>query len=153
MSKGKLARGNPPRTASGGGAPSMDGKKHRVPVEGDRRGRLSGTYVGHLDGYPASYIPNFKTGEEIRRKAPRPTGGLTPVEQARLCTRTDAERAERESGRHHLSPGSNTYLTAKGGTAHGLRRIGGATCWCRCGTWTAARGASRRSIRRARSSP
>ena len=32
------------------GAPIMDGKKHRVPVEGDRRGRLSGTYIGHLDG-------------------------------------------------------------------------------------------------------
>ena len=51
------------------GAPIMDGKKHRVPVEGDRKGRRSGTYIGHLDAYPAGYIHNFKTGEEIRWRA------------------------------------------------------------------------------------
>src|SRR3954469_22969162 len=62
------------------GAPIMDGKKHRVPVEGDRRGRLSGTYIGHLDDHPAGYIHNFKTGEEIRWRASR-SGREMPQEE------------------------------------------------------------------------
>ena len=45
------------------GIPIMDGRKHRVVVEGDRSGRKSGTYIGHLDERPAGYIHNFKTGE------------------------------------------------------------------------------------------
>jgi phage/plasmid primase-like uncharacterized protein len=116
----------------------MDGKKHRVPVEGDRRGRLSGTYIGHLDGYPAGYVHNFKTGAEIRWKASRPTRALTPAEQARLRMRTDAERAERESERQHRAAviahkalaiwnrtratRAHPYLTNKGVAAHGLRQ-------------------------------
>jgi phage/plasmid primase-like uncharacterized protein len=79
----------------------MDGKRHRVPVEGDRRGGLSGTYIGHVDGYPAGYVHNFKTGEEIRWKASRPIRELTPAERAHLRVHTDAERAERESERQH----------------------------------------------------
>src|SRR3954452_19251709 len=62
------------------GVPIMDGRKHRVPVEGDRGGRLSGTYIGHLDAYPAGYIHNFKTGEEIRWRASR-SGREMPLEE------------------------------------------------------------------------
>ena len=120
------------------GAPIMDGKKHRVPVEGDRRGRLSGTYIGHLDGYPAGYVHNFKTGEEIRWKASRATRELTPAERERLRARTDAERAERESERQHREAvtahkalaiwnraravRAHPYLTRKDVAAHGLRQ-------------------------------
>jgi phage/plasmid primase-like uncharacterized protein len=120
------------------GAPIMDGKKQRVPVEGDRRGRLSGTYIGHMDGYPAGYIHNFKTGEEIRWKASRATRDLTPAERARLRTHNDAERAERESERQRREAvtahkalafwnraravRAHPYLTRKGVAAHGLRQ-------------------------------
>ena len=45
------------------GAPIMDSRLHRVPVDGDKRGRRSGAYIGHLEGScPAGYIQNFKTG-------------------------------------------------------------------------------------------
>ena len=81
------------------GAPIMDGKKHRVPVEGDRRGRLSGTYIGHLDEFPAGYIHNFKTGEEIRWKAERQYPALAPAERERLKARVAADQAARESER------------------------------------------------------
>ena len=81
------------------GAPIMDGKKHRVPVEGDRLGRRSGTYIGHLDEFPAGYIHNFKTGEEIRWKAERPYPALAPVERERLKARVAAEQAAREATR------------------------------------------------------
>jgi hypothetical protein len=53
----------------------MDGKKHRVPVEGDRQGRLSGTYIGHLDGYPAGYAHNFKA---VRAGVARGVQGCDP---------------------------------------------------------------------------
>ncbi|MGK2742656.1 zincin-like metallopeptidase domain-containing protein, partial [Tepidicaulis sp. LMO-SS28] len=46
------------------GAPQMDGKWHRVEVEGDRKGQLSGSYRGFLDGRPAGQIMNYKTGEK-----------------------------------------------------------------------------------------
>jgi phage/plasmid primase-like uncharacterized protein len=120
------------------GAPIMDGRKHRVAVEGDRRGRRSGTYIGHLDGYPAGYVHNFKTGEEIRWKASRATRELTQAERERLRARNDAERTERESERQHREAvaahralaiwnrarmvRAHPYLTRKGVVSHGLRQ-------------------------------
>jgi phage/plasmid primase-like uncharacterized protein len=120
------------------GAPIMDGKKHRVPVEGDRRGRLSGTYIGHLDEFPAGYIHNFKTGEEIHWKAERQYPAPTPRERERLKARIAEAQAERESMRHRQQAavsrfaltiwdraqpvGTHPYLTRKGVAAHGLRQ-------------------------------
>jgi antirestriction protein ArdC/phage/plasmid primase-like uncharacterized protein len=49
--------------------PIMDGKQHRIPIEGDRRGEAGGFYVAHLDGHPAGYIKNHRTGVEITWKA------------------------------------------------------------------------------------
>ncbi|NIJ09349.1 phage/plasmid primase-like uncharacterized protein [Sphingomonas vulcanisoli] len=48
--------------------PIADGRNHRVPVEGDkvspqgRYARPSGRYALHLDGHPAGYVRNFRTG-------------------------------------------------------------------------------------------
>jgi phage/plasmid primase-like uncharacterized protein len=120
------------------GAPIMDGKKHRVPVEGDRRGRLSGTYIGHLDEFPAGYIHNFKTGEEIRWKAAGDYPVLAPAERERKRARVAEEQAARESARRRREMAvsrialavwnrarpvhAHPYLTRKGITAHGLRQ-------------------------------
>lgn len=49
--------------------PDMDGRLRRVRVEGDRRGAKSGAYVGFLNGYPAGYIENLKTGLQQDWKA------------------------------------------------------------------------------------
>jgi putative DNA primase/helicase len=51
--------------------PIMDGKKHRISVIGEKPGVQSGSgfYVGHLDGHPAGYIKNNKTGVELKWKA------------------------------------------------------------------------------------
>jgi phage/plasmid primase-like uncharacterized protein len=120
------------------GIPIMDGRKHRVPVEGDRSGRKSGTYIGHLDERPAGYIHNFKTGEEIRWKSAREYPALAPAERKRLKARIAAEQTTRESERsrrearaahkalavwnHARSVESHPYLTRKGVAAHGLRQ-------------------------------
>jgi phage/plasmid primase-like uncharacterized protein len=120
------------------GAPIMDGRKHRVPVEGDRPGRRSGTYIGHLDEFPAGYIHNFKTGEEIRWKAARAYPVLAPAERERLKARVAAAQAARESVRRRREAAvsrialtvwdrarpveTHPYLTRKDVAAHGLRQ-------------------------------
>lgn len=40
-----------------------DGKIHRLRVAGDLGGKTSGAYALYLDGHPAGYIQNFKSGE------------------------------------------------------------------------------------------
>lgn len=76
-----------------GDHPIMDGEKHRVAVEGDRRGELGGFYVAHLDGNPAGYIQNHRTGVEIRWKAKGYT--FDASEQAKLR----AEAASKQQAR------------------------------------------------------
>jgi len=44
--------------------PIMDGHKHRIAVQGGKRGARDGLYVGHLDGHPAGRIINYKTGTD-----------------------------------------------------------------------------------------
>lgn len=78
--------------------PIMDGARHRLQVEGDRRGERSGFYVAYLDGRPAGYVKNHRTGAETRWKAKGYQ--LDPGEQARLraeaATRLQERRAEQE---------------------------------------------------------
>lgn len=48
--------------------PIMDGKPHRILTEGDKNGEKAGFYVAHLDGIPAGYIKNNRTGAELNWK-------------------------------------------------------------------------------------
>lgn len=50
------------------GGPVMDGSKHRVPVVGGKRSARDGEYVGYLDGIPAGFIKNYKSGYETNWK-------------------------------------------------------------------------------------
>ncbi|QSQ54806.1 DUF1738 domain-containing protein (plasmid) [Xanthomonas translucens pv. undulosa] len=72
-----------------GDHPIMDGKRHRVPVEGGKKGALDGFYVGHLDGHPAGRIINNKTGADITWKSKG--YALSEQEKAKL----QAEAAEK----------------------------------------------------------
>lgn len=78
--------------------PIMDGKIHRVPVIGDKRGKKSGAYVGYSDGVPAGFIQNHKTGVKENWKAIgyEFSNGLTKedVERQKLINQT--KRLERE---------------------------------------------------------
>lgn len=80
-------------------APIMDGKRHRVPVEGDRKGQRSGSYVGHLDGHPAGHIQNFKQGRSETWAASRPAREMTLEERTAERDRIEADRAAREAER------------------------------------------------------
>lgn len=76
--------------------PIMDGKKHRVPVVGGRKGATDGFYVAHLDGHPAGVLINNKTGVDIKWKSKGYS--LTDEQKAALhaeaASKTQAREAE-----------------------------------------------------------
>ena len=75
--------------------PIMDGQKHRISVEGEKHSEKSGSgfYVGHLDGHPAGYIKNNKTGIDLKWKSKGYT--FEPEQKARML----AEAAEKLQAR------------------------------------------------------
>ena len=66
--------------------PVLDGKPHRVVVDGDRKGEAAGFYVCYADGHPAGYAKNNRTGEEVRWKAK----GYTLTEEQKAALAADA---------------------------------------------------------------
>jgi len=72
----------------GGQEPVMDGKIHRTPLLDGAAGKLDGAYVGYLDGIPAGFIQNHKTGEKTNWKA---TGHVLSDEQ-KAALRAEAEK-------------------------------------------------------------
>ena len=75
--------------------PIMDGAKHRIAVTGDKKGEQAGFYVGHLDGHPAGYIKNNKTGIEIKWKSKGYT--LDPEQKAQMQAEAAAKSQAREA--------------------------------------------------------
>lgn len=83
--------------------PEMDGKLHRVRVDGDKGREKSGAYVGHLDGWPAGFIQNFKTGEKTKWRLERPEREADRAETARAVAEREARKIadqERLAGQH-----------------------------------------------------
>jgi len=123
------------------GPPIMDGQFHRTEVDGAKRGRMSGSYVGHLDGMPAGFIHNHKTGhKETWRASSAPrvqSSAERDQERARVTKATlarIAERGAKQAGaaakavitwdRASPAPASHPYLARKRIGAHGARRDG-----------------------------
>lgn len=77
--------------------PIMDGRKHRITVEGEKFSEKSGAgfYVGHLDGHPAGYAKNNKTGLDCTWKAKGYT--LDPEQKALLAAEAAATLRQREA--------------------------------------------------------
>ncbi|WP_027156702.1 strawberry notch-like NTP hydrolase domain-containing protein [Methylobacter luteus] len=113
--------------------PIMDGKKHRIGVEGDKKGEEAGFYVGHLDGHPAGYIKNNRTGIDMKWKSKGYT--LDPQEKAKLQAEAATKLAERAAEQDRLHEATaqrvsrqletlipvnkpTAYLEAKGIEAH-----------------------------------
>jgi putative DNA primase/helicase len=111
-----------------GAHPIMDGNKHRIAATGDKGGEKAIFYVAHLDGRPAGYIKNNRTGVQMSWKSSG--NGLSAEEKAKLQAEIAGKlqaRAEEEKQEHEetaerigrtmaklsevLSP--TTYLEAK----------------------------------------
>ena len=118
--------------------PVMDGKLHRVRVEGAKPGTRDGSYVGHLDGKPSGYIENFKTG--LSQNWSASDVQFTPAERAESIAQMQRARAQRaaelsaqqidtaervgarwQSLSDIPSNGQNAYLARKGVDAHGVK--------------------------------
>ncbi len=73
-----------------GQLPIMDGQTHRVALFDAKSNTKDGSYRGYLDGRPAGYIQNFKTGESYNWKY---SGGhKLSKEQVELLKVTAAEQ-------------------------------------------------------------
>ncbi len=96
------------------GHPMMDGKTHRVPAVGDGKGEAAGFYVGHLDGHPAGYIKNNRSGLDMRWKSAGYS--LTEEERARLNAEAAIKREarEREQAATHEETASKVQRRAAG---------------------------------------
>ena len=115
------------------GPPIMDGCLHRVPVDGDRRSKKSGTYIGHLDAWPAGFIGNFKTGEAIRWRASGATRALSAAERSQVQAETARRQRERLAEQEAVASRlrvlwrrarpayRHPYLAQKGVAEHDLR--------------------------------
>lgn len=111
--------------------PIMDGKKHRISVVGDKHSEKAGAgfYVAHLDGHPAGFIQNNKTGvsgnwsakgynldpEDRAQMLANAAGKLEAraAEQAELHEQSAQRVSTQLSGLHPVME-STPYLQAKG---------------------------------------
>jgi putative DNA primase/helicase len=77
--------------------PLMDGQKHRISVEGEKHSDKAGSgfYVGFLDGHPAGYIKNNKTGIDMKWKSKGYT--FDPGEKARMAAEAASKLQARQS--------------------------------------------------------
>ncbi len=115
--------------------PIMDGATHRVSVEGETFSENSGAgfYVGHLDGHPAGYMKNNRTGAELTWKAKGYTlaqeqKALLAAEAAEKLQQREAEqskqheqaakRVDKELGRLVPVTKATPYMQAKGIVPH-----------------------------------
>jgi len=81
-----------------GNHPVMDGSKPRIKVEGDKSGEKTGFYVAHLDGHPAGYFKNNRTGIETRWKAKGYS--LTDEQKAELVLQAAIKQQNRKAEQH-----------------------------------------------------
>jgi putative DNA primase/helicase len=119
------------------GLPVMNGQIQRVPVQGEDPSKKSGSYVGHLDGHPAGYIQNFKTGEQTNWKLNVQLKALSAVDRAKLAAEAAQKRQDRanQMERQHtetakmveahfsqsVTADQHPYLQSKGVSAYGLK--------------------------------
>jgi phage/plasmid primase-like uncharacterized protein len=83
--------------------PIMDGEKHRITVEGDKKGEKSGFYIIHTDGHPAGFMQNNRTKEELRWSS---KGMCSPTKKKRSCGRRQLRNRpkKRHSSKKTMSP-------------------------------------------------
>ena len=118
--------------------PEMDGRMVREPVEGDHGRERSGAYVGHLDGRPAGFIQNFRTGLRLNWKASAEPAALGAQDRRRWRSRAAQKRqdpaVERERQYERVAQEvdviwtaatpveAHPYLAGKDVQSHGLRQ-------------------------------
>ncbi len=113
--------------------PVMDGKPHRIQTADDKPGQKSGFYIGYLDGRPAGYMKDNRTGEEVRWKCSGPMPSRENREKFQAACqarkqehaaalqeqyRKAAERVQYQLGYMQAADSPLPYHTAKGIEVH-----------------------------------
>lgn len=122
------------------GDPIMDGKMHRVPVDGDKHPerKNGGAYIGYTDGRPSGFIQNFVADTKDKWTARGEWQSTTPeqaeAQRAKMAqNKTDRENERKEE--HETvsikvrtdfkeareATNDHPYLKEKGVEAHGLK--------------------------------
>lgn len=70
----------------------LDGNLHRYDINGEKRGRKSGVYIIHTDGFPAGFVQNWKEG--VKEKWKFNTTGLS--EEQRQYFNSEEYRKQEE---------------------------------------------------------
>ena len=96
--------------------PTMDGKTHRIAVTGDKKGEQAGFYVAHLDGHPAGYIKNNRTGVEITWKSKGYV--LSPEEKAWLLAQAAEKLQVRAVDEQRQHEETAQRIASRDGEAH-----------------------------------
>lgn len=118
--------------------PVMDGTRQRIPAEGDRNGEKSGFYVAHLDGHPAGFIQNNRTGDSLKWKSK----GYALSEEEKAALHADSaiklqQREMAQAAQHKAvalavrellavappAPADHQYLQSKQARPGGLRMV------------------------------
>ena len=116
----------------------MDGSLQRVPVEGDWGRQRSGAYFGHLDGRPAGFIQNHRTGAKANWTAVDQAKALGAQDRAQLAAEAAQKRHDRAREREKQAEQAaqqveaiwtvatpveaHPYLDRKEVASHGLRQ-------------------------------
>lgn len=122
------------------GDPIMDGKMHRVAVEGDKHPerKNGGAYFGYLDGRPAGFIQNFVADTKDKWTAQGEWQATTPemaeAQRAKMAQNKADREAERAKDQMLVAlkvrtdfkeareaTNDHPYLKEKGVEAHGLK--------------------------------
>lgn len=122
--------------------PMMDGKLHRVALLEGSKTNKDGAYKGFLDGVPAGFIQNHKSGVKMNWKMPTEATprALSEYERRLLRAHTQLQAQQREAQLEYTyaqaalsaqqqweraqpleHPQSHPYLERKGVRSHGLR--------------------------------
>jgi putative DNA primase/helicase len=120
------------------GPPLMDGQLHRIPAEGDKRRERSGAYTGYLDGHPAGFIQNHRTGVKQTWRASGQAAALGAEDRALLAAEAAQKRHDRAREREQQAERvaqqvdamwtaatpvqAHPYLAEKGVQGHGTRQ-------------------------------
>lgn len=94
-----------------GALPEMDGQRHYLRLGGAPCGRKQGLYQGYLDGWPASFIKNSKTGEERKWKAEADRIAMTEAESAELARQAKEKLDQRRAQK--LANDTETAMKAR----------------------------------------
>ncbi len=91
--------------------PIMDGQSHRIRTEGDKSGEKAGFYVAHLDGHPAGFIQNNRTGQSLKWKAKGYS--LDDTQKVVLKAQAAAKQSDREAEREQLQLSTAESITQR----------------------------------------